>query len=269
MANELMTLGLGFSGSSSTSLNLSLAGTPIAWYEPNGNSYSSTGVLAVNNAEVEYITPSTGSQGNMSQTGATLKPLYITNQTSNGKAVLRFDGTNDFMRLTSSLAIAKNVGAFSIIFVVKFNAVSKDQSMVFVSTPTEASARFVWRVVVANSGLCFVRTLDSDTGGGPSTTGFTAATGTFYTFHVSMDYANKLVNAWVNGTQRITSAIPSNNTTGNTSNTDSGQQLAIGRDNGGTRYLQGDMVAWGAYSNVFTAQQVSDSYAAIQSFYGV
>ena len=269
MANELMTLGAGFAGTGSVGLNLSLAGTPITWFEAQGYSYSSTGVLAVNNAEVEYVTPVTGSQGNMSQTGATLKPLYITNQTSNGKAVLRFDGSNDFMRLTNSLAIAKNVGAFSIIFVVKFNAVSKDQSMIFVSTSTEASTRFVWRVVVANSGLCFVRTLDADTGGGPSTTGFTATTGTFYTFHVSMDYTNKLLNAWVNGVQRITNSTPSNNTAGNTSNTDSGQQLAIGRDNGGTRYLQGDLVAWGAYSNVFTSQQVSDSYSAIQTYLGV
>jgi hypothetical protein len=267
MANELMTCGIGASGLSG--LNLNLAGTPIGWYEVDGYARATGGALATNGQGIETIPPIFGSQGDLSQLTSASAPTLITGQTSNGKAIARFDGTADHFNLTNSLAIAQNVSAFSIIFVVKFNAVAVDQSMVFVSTPTASATRFVWRILAANSGLCFTRTLDADTGGSASTTGFTAATGTFYTFHVSMNYATSKIDAWVNGVQRITNATPATNTAGNTSNTASGAQLAIGRDNAGSRYLNGDMVAWGAYSNVFTAQQVADSYAAIQTYLGV
>lgn len=269
MTNRLNLVGVGVSGSAGSGYAPQIAGESLGWYEVDGQSYNTAGTLAVNNSAIANIYAISGSFGTMNQGTGSNQPLYITGQTGNGKAIARFDGVNDFFDLTFSLDALRNIPSFSIVFIVKLNTIGVDQTMFFANRNVAGSGRFIWRVVAANSGLCFVRTLDSDTGGSPSTTGFTATTGTFYTFHVSMDYVNSRVNAWVNGVQRITNVTPATNTAGNTSDTASGAQISIGRDSLASRYLSGDMVAWGAYRNVFTAQQVSDSYAAIQSFYGV
>jgi hypothetical protein len=267
--NSMLLNGIGISGNIGSGFNPSLAGNPLAWYEVHGQSLATNGQLATNNVEIARVLPLQGRFGEMAQTTGSSQPLYITNQTSTGLAVARFDGVNDFFDCTFSLTALRNIPSFSIIFIVKLNTVGIDQTLFFGNRNTAGSGRFIWRIVTANSGLCFVRTLDSDTGGSPSTTGFTATTGTFYTFHVSVNYATSKVDAWVNGTQRITNVTPATNTAGNTSDTDSGAQISIGRDSLASRYLSGDLVAWGAYSNVFTAQQVSDSYSAIQTFLGV
>lgn len=269
MANRTLLTGLGVTGSVGSGFDPNLAGTPISWFEIDGQSLTTSGQHATNNVEIAQVLSLRGGYGEMSQPTGSSQPLYITNQTSTGLAVARFDGINDFFDCTFSLGALRNIPSLSLIYVVKLNAINVQQTFFFGSRNVSGSARFLWRINESNAGVAFTRTLDSDTGGTNTTTGFTGATGTFYTFHVSIDFVNNILNAWVNGTQRITNANPTSVTAGNTSDTNGANQISIGRDAVGARYLSGDLVAWGAFSNVFTAQQVSDSLSAIQTYLGV
>ncbi len=269
MVNRALLTGLGISGSVGSGFLPSTGGNCLSWFEIDNQSLASNSQHATNNVEIAKVLSLQGGFGEMEQSVGANRPLYITNQTSTGLAVARFDGINDFFDCTFSLDALRNIPSFSLIYVVKLNAVGADQTLFWASRNVSASSRFVWRINSSNVGLSFTRTLDSDTGGTSTTTGFTATTGTWYTFHVSINFASNVLNAWVNGTQRITNTTPASVTAGNTSDTASANQISIGRDALASRYLSGDLVAWGAYSNVFTAQQVSDSYSAIQTYFGV
>jgi hypothetical protein len=251
-----------------------LGGTVAGFWDSHLGSLNGSSVYPTNGQTVGTVTmqaDSGATLGNMSQGTDASRPTFVANCSPNGKGGLNFAGAAHEMRLTSSTAMAQNVATLSHTIVLKFNAVSKDQTFVWVTGNAGGTGRVLMRAVAANTILVNLKTLDADAGGFVTTGAFTISAATWYNITTAINFASGVgkVNMWVNGVQRITNGNPTGNTTGNTSNTASANQQLCGRDDLGARWLDAQVLAQGWYTNEINATQAGNLYTAFQAYYGI
>lgn len=98
---------------------------------------------------------------NLTQTNDDKKPLFIPADRFN-PAAIRFDGVDDWMQLTGTLDLIKNVGQVSLLAVVRLGNVSTQQYFLTAQAPNPYRQRFAPRITSAGKLSIEGQTLDAD-----------------------------------------------------------------------------------------------------------
>jgi hypothetical protein len=160
-----------------------------------------------------------GNGRNATQATSTQQPAIVANGL-NGRQVRRFDGTDDFLSLTTGLGILRNVSGATVIAVYKWIAnppFSKSVFFVSTSTSTEPSRYFMGGGIAQGKLLVGGRRLDSDSFARCDSSADN--TNSFFIHSGVMDYANSDLFQYVNGT--LDGSNTAFQTNGNSANTDS------------------------------------------------
>jgi len=183
----------------------------------------------------------------------------------NGRPVLRFDGTDDYLDLTATAAnIARNVGGLTIFCVTKLNDVATTGFALFISTNTVGYAR-AHGCVYNQSGSGTIRfggrRLDADAN---SLTGTLAPNTNPHVSSAVYNYASSDLYGFINGSSVVSNT--SFQTDGNTSDTDSGE-VVIAR--GSSAYLKADIAAIIVYNRALAEHERCQVEHYLSQRYGI
>ena len=160
-----------------------------------------------------------GNGRNATQATSTQRPAIVTGA-QNGRQVRRFDGTDDFLRLTTGLGMLRNVPGATVIAVYKWitnPVINKSVFFASVNANADLARMYLGGGVASRKLLTGGRRLDSDSFARCDSSADN--TNSFFVHSGVVDYANSDLFQYVNGTlDGVNTAFQ---TSGNTSNTDS------------------------------------------------
>jgi hypothetical protein len=237
--------------SGSVSFNPNTYGTTLAWYNPRDNTKVLNGSLAAaaDGEGVDTITDSSSYARNARQTTSGSRPIYETN-IQNGKNVLRFDDSADFLSLPSSNAITNGITGITIVQVYSLTSTVGTNGLFEFQTGS-AGRRF--SLAVLAGGQFEITCKREDGAGGGSRYGGTNTASTWYIVVTIWDVSAGTCKVYQNGSVSIASGAI--DTAGTVSATSSVEAPTIGSYGlyGSTLFGgdMGDIVIWqGAMSDV-------------------
>ncbi|GEM_PF-3396583 len=207
-------LGVSFNPKNLDSLSLLLAADAITGLSDNDS--------------VTTWNDTSGAAENVSQSTAGLKPLYKTN-ILNGKPVVRFDGSDDYLQAGSALSAFATASAKTIFVVFKATSVGGPDHNIFEGGD--------WRIQVATGPV--VRQYNND--GAFDTLDTSISTGTFYIF-----------TGWHDGTN-IYNQLNANSATSTASGATSSLTTTVQIGKFGVRYFDGDVAEVLVFNGVLNA----------------
>lgn len=217
--------------------------SPALWID-----FSDASTVTTSSGLITQVTDKSGGGLTYSQATSTFRPSYES-AVQNGLNVARFDGTDDFLGLTSN-NLARNVGGLTIYVVRKFDTVTSATSRLLIQINTAVSnARVVLQGGAGGKMVTGGRRLDADSF---ATTASSTTIDTSFAISVaSFDYTNSDLDIYLNKT--LDGGTTSFQTNGNTSNTAS-TGTAIG-STGAMSYFDGDMGEIIMFHSEHTAEQ--------------
>ena len=217
--------------------------------------------LADGTAVTDWL-DSSGNAAHFSQTGGN-RPLYKTG-IQNGKPVVRFDGSNDYvLGNAAARAISNNVAALTIYMVMQTTKPGSEKNPLYIGTNSGGSRATITREVSAGKFGVKGRRLDADTIQTKSGGSFSA--GEWGIDVAVFDFASAKVYYYRNNTLVIDGETFQ--TDGNTSATDS-SLFYIGSGNGAA-YINGDIASVLVYTGVHGANEITRLSQHYSQQYGI
>lgn len=212
--------------------------SPALWLDASDAStlYSGASLASPDGAISEWRDKS-GNAFNATQSTGVSQPLRKT-AIQNGRDIVRFDGSNDYL-ISASNSLLRDVGGATIFCVRKWNSSPTTSPIIFsVRSSSALSIRAgIFGGIVANKASVGGRRLDSDSfasipsSANVSTSLFESQSGVF-------DYANSDLSQYINGS--LDGSTTTFQTNGNTSDTDS-SGITVGATAVGTQVAHSDI----------------------------
>jgi len=207
-----------------------------------------------------------GNSRDATQGSATNQPTFQSQEVG-GCGVVRFDGSDDFLEITTGMDLLKNVAGATCISVRKLNATGADRCIFIATVSGSTNSRFF--IGQGGSGgnnyITLVRRLDADSSSFANDS--TPKTNTNFVIQSgSVNYAGGgagAIIAFQNGSSATSASLSS---TGNTSNTNS-TAIRIGRNAANIQAFNGDISLVAVFGSLLSgAVRKRLEHAAAYSF---
>lgn len=192
------------------------------------------------------------------------RPLLKLNRLG-GKPTILFDGTDDFLNLTTALTLVKNVSGLTVISIVKKTSGSGGQ-FVFAATTNSGSTRvgIIFNQTTTDQITSGGRRLDADSFAGKESAGILAAT--FYNFLSFYDYSAATLGMEILGEDNP--APSSWQTAGSTSNTDS-TRVILGAFDDGNQHFNGELPEFLVYTKILSSLEIEGIVGYLREKYSI
>jgi hypothetical protein len=240
-------------------------------FTPDGRALDETALLAFvgsNSAFVDTWYDQSGNGRHASQASTTLQPRIVNAGTIdkiNSRPTVLFDGSNDYLGVTTGLNLFQNVDFAYHFSVVKYTAVPTAVQNLFMATVNgSGAARFNIGNSAGSKQRTAARRLDADTTSNLDTTvNITTNPTLYFSFvrYVIRDAAVRINN--VSNTSNAT--FVSSGSTSNTAST----TIRIGANATGTNTFNGSLSELILYNTAPPSYRLSNMNTSIMSYYGI
>ncbi len=242
------------------------AATRKLFYQANANNLTldtSNRIAQWNNA--------LGTGYNLTQATDANKPIYVPSDRF-GLPCVRFDGVDDFMQLTGTIDLIKNVGSCSLIVAARLNSLSALQYILSAQAPTNYRIRFGALIQATGKLGIEAQTLDADAAStilAEATASQIAGAISVLRFDINYQNPTKASGRIISrGSEKLAATQFSNASSSLTSNTNL-SKFTIGGYNGATNPFSGDIYALAMTTGGLPSDQAWADIRAWLKEYGV